>query len=44
MLQTTSTANLTESAPAASVPCPRMFVVDGCSAGFASTLAERCVR
>jgi hypothetical protein len=44
MLQTIDTANLTEAAPAASVPCRHTLVVDDRRPGFASTLAERCAR
>jgi hypothetical protein len=44
MLQNIYTANLTEAAPAASVPCRHTFVVDDRRPGFASTLAQRCMR
>jgi hypothetical protein len=44
MLQTIYTANLTESAPAASVPFRDTLVVDERRTGFVSTLAERCLR
>ena len=44
MLQITETANPTEAARAASVPCRHTLVVDDRRSGFASTLAERCMR
>jgi hypothetical protein len=44
MLQNISTANLTEAASAASVPCRSALVVDDRRPGFASTLVERCAR
>ena len=44
MLQTIYTANLTEAASAASVPCRYALVVDERRPGFAPTLAERCAR
>jgi hypothetical protein len=44
MLKTIYTANPTEAARAASVPCRHYVVVDESLSGFASTLAERCVR
>jgi len=44
MLQNISTANLTEAASAASVPCWSALVVDDRRPGFASALAERCAR
>jgi hypothetical protein len=44
MLQTIYTANPTEAAAAASVPCRRTLVVDDRRSGFASTLATRCAR
>jgi hypothetical protein len=44
MLQTISTANFTEVAPAASVPCRYPLVADYRRPGFASTLVERCAR
>jgi hypothetical protein len=44
MLHITYTANPTEAARAASVPCRQMLVVDDRRSGFASTLAERCMR
>jgi hypothetical protein len=44
MWQTIYTANLAEAAPAASAPCRHTLVVDDRRPGFASTLAERCVR
>ncbi len=44
MLQTFTTANLSDAAPAASVQYRLRFVLDERRTGFASTLAERCVR
>jgi hypothetical protein len=44
MLQNIYTANLTEAAPAASVPCRHTFVVDDRRPCFGSTLAQRCMR
>jgi len=44
MLQNISTANFTEAASAASVPCRYALVVDDRRPGFASTLVERCAR
>ena len=44
MLQIIYTANPTEAARAASVPCRHILVVDERRSGFASTLAERCMR
>jgi len=44
MLQINPTANLTEAAPAAWVPCRYALVVDDRRSGFASTLAQRCAR
>jgi hypothetical protein len=44
MLQNISTANVTEAASAAPVPCRYAIVVDDRRPGFASTLAARCAR
>lgn len=44
MLQNIYTANLTEAAPAASAPCRHTLVSDDRRPGFASTLAQRCMR
>jgi len=44
MLQINPTANLTEAAPAAWVPCRYALVVDDRRSDFASTLAQRCAR
>jgi len=44
MLQINPTANLTEAALAAWVPCRYALVVDDRRSGFASTLAQRCAR
>jgi hypothetical protein len=44
MLNPIYTTKLTEAAAAVSVPCRQLTVADGSRPGFASTLAERCVR
>jgi len=44
MLQNISTANHTEAASVASVPCRYALVADDRRPGFAPTLVERCAR
>jgi len=44
MLQNIPTANHTEAASAASVPCRYALVADDRRPGFAPTLVERCAR